>query len=671
MSTLSLQVSQVKNVPSLLGEKDVFKVLQLMPGVQKGAEGSSGIYVRGGGPDQNLIILDDAIVYNASHLFGFFSIFNGDALKSVELRKGGFPARYGGRLSSVLEMNMKEGNKEEWHGEGGIGIISSRMTVEGPLKKGKSSILLSGRRTYIDLLLRPLLAASKEENTGYYFYDFNAKVNYDFGRNNKLYLSGYFGKDKFYLKNDRDGVKENVGFLWGNTTSTLRWNHLFSNKLFANASAIYSNYKFGIYDKYKVLQGEKDYYAEYYTGIRDFSLKYDLDFLPNPDHWIRIGAISIFHRFKPHAFVELDVPKNINIRDIRYTDGVESGVYAEDTWQPYQSLKINAGLRFSHFLASRNQYHFFEPRISVAWRLENDFALKGSYASMSQFIHMLSGTGISLPTDLWVPTTDRVRPQQSQQLALGLVKDLQNPNLVFSMEGYYKKMDHVIGYKEGASFIDIDEASSAVGINWEDNVTSGKAWSYGVEFLLQKKEGRLTGWIGYTLSWTQMQFDSLNFGKKYYARYDRRHDISIVATYKISDRITLSGTWVYGTGNAVTLPLSEYNVSQHPADDQSQSFYYSGKAMYHFGRDVNDYGEKNNFRMKAYHRMDIGIQFHKKKKWGERIWEISLYNAYNRKNPFFYYTDNKYDEATNKWFGQLKQVSLFPVIPSFSYSFKF
>jgi hypothetical protein len=256
-------------------------------------------------------------------------------------------------------------------------------------------------------------------------------------------------------------------------------------------------------------------------------------------------------------------------------------------------------------------------------------------------------------------------------LALGLVKDLQNPNLVFSMEGYYKKMDHVIGYKEGASFIDIDEASSAVGINWEDNVTSGKAWSYGVEFLLQKKEGRLTGWIGYTLSWTQMQFDSLNFGKKYYARYDRRHDISIVATYKISDRITLSGTWVYGTGNAVTLPLSEYNVSQHPADDQSQSFYYSGKAMYHFGRDVNDYGEKNNFRMKAYHRMDIGIQFHKKKKWGERIWEISLYNAYNRKNPFFYYTDNKYDEATNKWFGQLKQVSLFPVIPSFSYSFKF
>jgi hypothetical protein len=671
MSTVTIQIAQVKNVPSLLGEKDVFKVLQLMPGVQKGVEGSSGIYVRGGGPDQNLVILDDAIVYNASHLFGFFSIFNGDALKSVELIKGGFPARYGGRLSSVLEMNMKEGNKEKWHGEGGIGIISSRMTVEGPLKKGKSSILLSGRRTYIDLLVKPFLAAAKEENTGYYFYDFNAKINYDFGRNNKLYLSGYFGKDKFYLKNNSDDVKENVGFLWGNTTGTLRWNHLFSNKLFANASAIYSDYKFGIYDKYKVLNTEKDYYAEYYTGIRDFSFKYDLDYIPNPNHWIRIGAISVFHRFKPHAFVELDVPNNVNIRDIRYIDGLESGVYAEDTWQPYQSLKINAGLRFSHFLASKNQYHFFEPRLSLAWRLKNDFALKGSYASMSQFIHMLSGTGISLPTDLWVPTTDRVRPQQSRQLALGLVKDLQNPNLTLSLEGYYKTMDHVIGYKEGASFIDIDEASSAVGINWEDNVTSGKAWSYGLEFLLQKKEGRLTGWIGYTLSWTQMQFDSLNFSKKYYARYDRRHDISVVASYKISKRITLSGTWVYGTGNAVTLPLSEYNVSQHPADNQSQTFYYSGEAMYLFGGNVNDYGEKNNFRMKAYHRMDVGIQFHKEKKWGERIWEISFYNAYNRKNPFFYYTDNNYDENTRKWYGQLKQISLFPIIPSLSYSFKF
>lgn len=671
MSTIKLQVSQIKNVPSLLGEKDVLKVLQLMPGVQKGSEGSSGIYVRGGGPDQNLIILDDAIVYNASHLFGFFSLFNGDALKSVELTKGGFPARYGGRLSSVLEMNMKEGNKEEWHGEGGIGIISSRMTVEGPLKKGKSSILLSGRRTYGDLLLKPYIIATQEENTGYYFYDFNAKVNYDFGQKNKIYLSGYFGKDKFYLKNNSEYVKENVGFLWGNTTGTLRWNHLFNNKLFANASAIYSNYTFGIYDKYQVLRENKNYYAEYYSGIRDLSLKYDIDYIPDPNHWIRIGAISIFHRFKPHAYIEIDAPKNINIRDVSYTDGIESGIYAEDTWQPVQPLKVNGGLRFSHFIASEKQYYFLEPRLSMAWRLKNDFALKGSYASMNQYIHMLSGTGISLPTDLWVPTTDRVRPQQSRQLALGMVKDISKPGLTLSLEGYYKTMEHVIGYKEGASFISFDEPNSAIGINWEDNVTAGRAWSYGAEFLLQKKEGKLTGWIGYTLSCTQMQFDSLNFGKKYYARYDRRHDISVVATCKLNAHITLSGTWVYGTGNAVTLPQSEYLVSQHFLDDHSQFGYDDRKQMFFYEQLVNDFGEKNNFRMRPYHRLDIGIQFHKEKKWGERIWEISFYNLYNRKNPFYYYTDLKHDIITKKEYGLLKQVSLFPIIPSFTYSFKF
>lgn len=671
MSSVKLQVSEIKNVPSLLGEKDVLKVLQLMPGVQKGSEGSSGIYVRGGGPDQNLIILDDAIVYNASHLFGFFSLFNGDALKSVELTKGGFPARYGGRLSSVLEMNMKEGNKEEWHGEGGIGIISSRLTVEGPLKKDRSSILLSGRRTYADLILRPILAAKDAENTGYYFYDFNAKVNYDFGRKNKLYLSGYFGKDKFYVKNNTADVKENIGFLWGNATGTLRWNHLFSNKLFANASAIYSSYHFGIYDKYQVVRENKDYYAEYNSGIKDFSLKYDIDFIPDTKHWIKAGFMTIVHKFRPYAFVELDIPNDINTRDVKTINGVESGLYAEDTWQPAESLKINGGMRFSHFLASKNQYYFLEPRISTALRLQNDFAIKASYASMNQYIHMISGTGISLPTDLWVPTTDRVRPQQSRQLALGIVKDIRDPELALSLEGYYKTMNHVIGYKEGASFLELDEAGSGTGINWEDNITAGHAWSYGIEFLLQKKEGRFTGWIGYTLSWTQMQFDSINFGKKYYARYDRRHDVSVVGTYKLSDHITLSGTWVYGTGNAVTLPLSEYYAPVHLQTRSPFDPSIGGSSSMFSGMYVNDYGEKNNFRMKAYHRMDIGIQFHKAKRWGERIWEISFYNLYNRKNPFYYYTENKFDESTGKVYGLLKQVSLFPIIPSFTYSFRF
>jgi hypothetical protein len=515
----------------------------------------------------------------------------------------------------------------------------------------------------------------KNEKTGYYFYDLNAKINYDFGRNNKLYLSGYFGKDKFYLKNNTNSYKENTGFLWGNATGTLRWNHLFTNKLFSNASAIFSNYTFGLYDKYKDVAENKDYYAEYYSGIRDFSLKYDLDWLPNPKHWIKAGGISILHRFNPHAFVEQDVPNNINTRNVKYTNGIESGLYIEDTWQPVQTLKINGGLRFSHFIATKNQYHFFEPRLSVAWRLNNDIALKGSYASMNQYIHMISNTGISLPTDLWVPTTDRIKPQQSRQVALGLVKDISKHNLSFSLEGYYKTMSNTLAYKEGATFLTFDDPGAASYINWENNVTAGHSWSYGVELLLQKKEGRLTGWIGYTLSWTQMQFDSINFGRKYFARYDRRHDISVVATYKVNDHITISGTWVYGTGNAVTLPASKYYLFQNYPDSYQIPRSFSGDNNNPYGRYVNDLTEKNNFRMGAYHRLDLGIQFHKVKKWGERIWEISVYNVYNRKNPFLYTNDTKtvINPQTNRptQIGILKQISIFPIIPSITYSFKF
>ncbi len=672
MSSIKLQTAQVRNVPSLLGEKDVLKVIQLMPGVQKGTEGTSGMYVRGGGPDQNLIILDDAIVYNATHLFGFFSLFNGDAIKNIEFTKGGFPARYGGRLSSVLEMNMKEGNKQEWHGEGGAGLISSRFTLEGPLKKNVSSILISGRRTYADLILRPILKALDESNTGYYFYDLNAKVNYDFGRKNKVYLSGYFGNDKFYLKNKNKDYNETAGFRWGNSTATLRWNHLFSSKLFSNISFVYSKYSFGISEKYIVETEGKNYYAEYNSGIRDLTIKSDIDYLPNPRHWIKAGFLTIFHRFNPHAFVEIDVPQQISIHDVIYTYGSESGAYIEDTWQPFPRIKINGGLRYSYFKASENSYSFFEPRISAAYRLNNDFAIKGSFATMNQYIHMISNTGINLPTDLWVPTTDRVRPQRSDQVALGIVRDLTNPAMALSLEAYYKKMDRVIGYKEGASFLDLDEADSGLGINWEDNVTSGRGWSYGIEFMAQKKEGNLTGWIGYTLSWTQLQFDSLNFGKKFYARYDRRHDISLVGIYKLNDHITISGTWVYGTGNAVTLPLSEYTATEHLPGDLRDPSYPDGFESHHIsaaGPVVKDYSQKNNFRMAAYHRLDFGVQFHKEKKWGERTWEISVYNVYNRKNPFYYYI--QYNIVNGKEHGVLTQVSLFPLIPSVTYSFRF
>ena len=670
MSIVKLQVSQAKNLPALLGEKDILKVLQLMPGVQKGMEGSSGMYVRGGGPDQNLIILDDAIVYNASHIFGFFSIFNGDALKSVELIKGGFPARYGGRLSSVLDMNMKDGNREEWHGEGGIGLISSRMTVEGPLKKGKSSLLLSGRRTYADVIARPLLKLLHYGNNGYYFYDFNAKINYDFGRKDRLYLSGYFGKDKYYLKNQTSYLNEDAGFFWSNATGTLRWNHLFSNKVFSNTSLVFSNYNFSIYDRYLVVEENKDYYAKYNSGITDYSFKHDIDIIPGTEHMLRAGFISTFHEFKPYAYVEIDKREDVDLEDFKSSNGIESAVYLEDTWQPALAFKINGGIRFSHFAASHRQYHYFEPRLSAALQLKNDYAVKASYSEMNQYIHMISNTGISLPTDLWVPATDRIRPQHSRQLAAGIVKDL--PGYSFSIETWYKSMTDVIGYKEGASFLAFDDPKSSSGINWEDNVTSGRAWSYGSEFLIQKKTGKLTGWIGYTLSWTQMQFDSLNFGKKFYARYDRRHDISIVGIYRLSDRITISGAWVYGTGNAVTMPVSEF-VAQFdnyvPYYDYHDGYWSPGRK----GRFVNDYGQKNNARMAAYHRLDIGIQFHRKMKHWNRTWEFSLYNAYSRRNPFYYYTEYilDYDNDTWREYTKASQVTLFPIIPSVSWSIKF
>ncbi len=674
MSTVKLQTAQIREVPSLMGEKDVLKVLQLMPGIQKGSEGSSGLYVRGGGPDQNLIILDDAIVYNASHLFGFFSLFNGSALKSVELTKGGFPARYGGRLSSVLELNMKEGNREEWHGEGGIGIISSNFTVEGPLKKNKSSLLISGRRTYADLILRPVLAMSDEDNTGYYFYDLNAKVNYDFNRKNKLYLSGYFGKDKFYMKYRSSGYRENIGFLWGNSTATLRWNHLFSNKLFSNTSVVYSKYSFGIYDKFRDIAENEDYRAEYYSGIKDVTFKHDLDFHPDPRHWIKAGVIGIFHRFNPHAYVERDIPNQVSIRDVTYVNSLEAGIYAEDTWQPLEALKINAGIRYSHFTADKATYQYPEPRFSAAWRVKPGLAVKASYASMNQYIHLLSNTGINLPTDLWVPSTDRIRPQRSKQAAVGMVRDFDKHGISFSMEGYYKTMNDVIGYKAGASFLEIGEPSEMTDIKWENNVTAGRSWSYGIEFLLQKKEGNFTGWIGYTLSWTQMQFDSLNLGKKFYARYDRRHDISVVGLYKINDRINISGTWVYGTGNAVTLPLSGFDAEYHNFTGIINSDQYIPSPGGYFPPEMyftaQEFGSLNNFRMKPYHRLDLGIQFHKQKKWGERTWEISVYNAYCRLNPFFYYSTTETGE-NGKSEGVLKQVTLFPIIPSITWSFRF
>jgi outer membrane cobalamin receptor len=656
MSVINIPVQQIKDIPALMGEKDVLKVIQLMPGVQKGSEGSSGIYVRGGGPDQNLIILDDANVYNAYHLFGFFSLFNGDALKSVELVKGGFPASYGGRLSSVINMQMKEGNQEEFHGEAGIGLISSRLVLEGPLKKKKSSFLISARRTYIDALIYPFLPP--EQKGGYFFYDLNAKLNYTLTDKDRLYLSGYFGKDKFYFNSNNDGFKLKGNLNWGNATGTLRWNHIYSGKLFSNTSAIFTNYQLGIGSREEFDSSYFD--LQFGSAIRDYTIKHDFDFYPNSKHHIRFGGLAIFHRFKPSAVVVKSsdaLSAGISVNSI-YT--MESGLYVEDDWKISGRLKANIGLRVSHYVANKTTFTNPEPRVSARYSITEKSAVKASYALMNQYLHLLSSTGVSLPTDLWVPATRNLRPMQSQQWALGWAQELPK-GINLTIEGYYKNMRDISFYKEGASFLLIDNPEGAQGINWEKNITQGKGWSYGSEFLLQKEKGKWSGWIGYTLSWTYVQFDSINFGKKFFPRYDRRHDISIVNIYKFNDRIKLSCTWVYGTGNAITLPVAQYDAAPHnPA--QIDNF-----SQYNFIGFRNDYGEKNSFRMAPYHRLDVGIQFTKVKKRYTRTFELSFYNAYNRWNPFFYYIEKGVTATQNK----LMQITLFPILPSVSWSWKF
>ena len=666
MSTIEIPIQQIKNIPALLGEVDVLKALQLLPGVQSGGEGSSGFYVRGGGPDQNLILLDGAPVYNASHLFGFFSVFNADAIKNVELVKGGFPARYGGRLSSVLEINMKEGNMKEYHGEGGVGIISSRLTLEGPIKKDTASFLFSVRRTYIDVLARPIIKAAANGNVGgYYFYDMNAKLNWKVSPKDHIYLSAYMGNDKFYVEQESKYLSGGVtntnrneyDLGWGNITSTFRWNRLISDKMFANTSVSYSRFNFFIRAEQENIQEgpsgtTSDKFAlKYLSGINDYSAKVDFDYLPGPNHYIKFGASNIYHVFNTGAlqyqFASIDT--SLGVKNIFAN---ESAVYIEDDFKIGKKLKMNAGVRFAGFFVKDKFYPSFEPRASARYLLKDKWSVKGSYALMTQYIHLLTNSGIGLPTDLWVPSTDIVKPERSQQVATGVAHTLKGNQYEISVEGYYKWMDNIIDYVDGANFLDPNK-------DWQTKVESGKGWSYGGELFIQRKEGRFTGWIGYTLSWTNRQFTNINEGKIFPYKYDRRHDFEIVGTYKINDNVDISATWVYGTGNAISLPIAEYEGLH---GNSFMGEFYSSYIDY--------YGEKNSFRMAAYHRFDIGANFRKKKEWKklkwERTWNVSVYNLYNRKNPYFIYFG--YSNEGNK---VAKQVSLFPIIPSISYNFVF
>ena len=662
MGKISLPIEQIRSIPAFLGEVDLLKVVQLLPGVRNAGEGSAGFYVRGGGPDQNLILLDDAVVYNSGHLFGFFSIFNSDAIKNVSLIKGGMPAQYGGRLSSVLDISMKEGNNQKFQVDGGLGVIASRLSIQGPIKKNKSSFIVSARRTYIDALAKGFIKKSSQfYGSGYYFYDLNAKINYKFNERDRLYLSGYFGRDVFDFSNATQSLKVNIP--WGNATGTLRWNHVFNNKLFANTTAVYNDYNFTFN------AAQNNFEIKLASGIKDVSLKQDFDFYPFSKHKLKFGLLYTYHRFTPSVVSGKQDSVVFNPQNAQIKYAHEGALYVQDNWEINSKLNINAGLRYSGFQqvgpnkiyttdANNNRldsivygrgkavktYGGLEPRIAVRYSLNEETSIKASVTRNLQYIHLVSNAGTTLPTDLWVPSTYKVKPQISWLYAAGLFKNFNNNMYETSLEVYYKNMQNQIEYKEGYVPSSIDDT--------ENSFTFGRGWSYGTELFVNKVKGRLTGWVGYTLSWTFRKFPGLNFGNTYPAKYDRRNDLSVVAIYELNKKWKFSATFVYGSGNAVTLP---------------QRFYIVGGVL------TQEYSRINEYRLPSYHRLDLAATLTPKKNVKRKIkreWIFSVFNAYSRKNPYFIY----YDQTGSPYNGtlkvQAKQVSIFPIIPSITYNIK-
>ena len=670
MSAIEIPVRQIQRIPALAGEVDVIKAIQLLPGVQSGTEGSAGLYVRGGGPDENLLLLDGVPIYNVNHMMGFFSVFNADAIKNVTLYKGSFPARFGSRLSSIVDIRMKDGNDQEFHGSASLGLLSAKFNVEGPIVKGKTTFNVSARRTYYDVLAQPLIAWYTRQNGndgdrargGYYFYDVNAKVTHTFSNRDKLYASYYMGDDKVYARirmgDENSDSRLNLGWNWGNIVGSLRWNHVFGPRLFVNTTANYTQYrhKLDISGNERYLGvGNSDYTLAYHSLINDLSAAADFEFNPGPDHDIRFGGTFIHHTFKPSVTtVRYREEEQQAAIDTTFGDKNlftnEAAVYAEDNWSMTPWLKVNFGLRYSLYSTSGRTYHSLEPRVSLRALFTDDFSFKASYSEMSQAVHMLSSSNISLPTDLWVPSTDRIAPMRSRQAAAGLFYSLGVVDL--SLEGYYKQMDNVLEYRDGASFF-----GSTTG--WEDKVALGKGWAYGLEFLVQKKTGRLTGWLGYTWAKTMRQFDRegnvINFGEPFPAKYDRRHDLSVTAAYELTKKIDLSATFIYGTGICGSLALQTIRVI--PGYSRYFDFYSLSDTF------AVDYLEgRNNYRMPSYQRLDLGVNFKRTFRNGHhRTIGLSVFNVYNRNNPFLVYRDGKY----------LKQLSVFPIMPSLSYTYEF
>ena len=680
MGAQEIPIAQIKNTPSILGEADVMKTIQLMPGVQAGVEGSAGLYVRGGGPDQNLILLDGVPVYNVDHLFGFFSVFTPEAVKKVTLFKSSFPARFGGRLSSVVDVRSNDGDMKKYHGTLSVGLLSSKIQLEGPIIRDKTSFNISARRSYIDLIAKPFMP--KDDKISYYFYDINAKINHKFSDRSRLFLNFYNGKDSYYFKTTDSSssmYKDKMSLNWGNTIATARWNYIFNQKLFSNTTVAYNKYRMDanstVYTKTNLIESisESNYHSNYHSGICDWSYLIDFDYNPTPAHHIKFGAGYLHHDFRPEVATSKIQEKEDGItkQDTLYNSisnstiqAHEVSAYIEDNFDIGSRLRMNVGLHLSMFRVQRRNYFSVQPRVSARYQLTRHTALKASYTKMSQYIHLLSSTPISMPTDLWVPVTSKIKPMQAHQYSLGSYYTGLT-GWEFSVEGYYKQMRNVLEYKEGVSFL----GSSS---GWENKVEMGKGRSMGIEFMAQKTTGKTTGWIAYTLAKSDRKFavGGINNGERFPYKYDRRHNLSLVVNHKFSNRIDIGASWIFSTGGTATI-AEEVTAIIRPGEDAIQQ---------------KDYIEKrNNYRLPASHRLNIGVNFNKKTKHGVRTWNISLYNAYNAMNPTIIYSNNSGGYASyikNQEDGKvylqyipakrkITKLTLLPCVPSVTYTYKF
>lgn len=672
-SIIDLPVNKLQNVPSFFGEVDLVKMIQMFPGIQSGSEGFSGLYVRGGGHDENLILLDEVPIYNIEHLLGFFSVFNADAINNVKLIKGGFPAQYGGRLSSVLDIKTYEGNKERMKGAVSIGLLSSRLSLDGPFKNNKTTYSLSFRRTYYDLIASPL-QSSGSDNSKYYFFDLNAKINHQFSDRSRLFLSSYWGYDELksnynfkeitrsLVDNDIDDddlfLNDEINTGWGNVITALRWNYIYNDHVFSNLTCSYSNYTFHTLQEQDFIVDDNwsSIQRKYSSGIRDIMLKADFDYFPKINHHIKFGGNYTYHRFYPGIDVLQTSITSAEVQDTtiggKALFGSEFHLYIQDDFSLASYLKINAGLHTSMYHTGKKKYYSLEPRLSARFLVNSRFAFKAAYSSMTQYVHLLSTANVSLPTDLWLPVTSTIEPMRAWQTALEGVYEVKK-GFTFSTEFYYKRNFNLIDYKESQSFFDFST-------NWTDKLTTGSSNAYGVELLLQRAVGRWSGWFGYTLSKSQSTFPDLNNGNPFRSNNDRRHDVSLFYSYAFNKRVDANFTWVFSSGKPVTLPNEKYYSPDLPTVNSLGSSY------------SENYTLKNGYRMPNYHRLDIGFNFYKDKKWGKRIWSMGVMNAYGRQNPFFLYFSDNTGKSSGEIDRSLKQFSIFPFpFPYVRYTIQF